>query len=132
MELPFEVREVIYYAVVYSIGFLSGVSQTVRDRGADDCRNSITVGFVSGFLAFSIVTFIDGPIDDASGDVFYYFGIAALVGLSAKYQDIIIQNIWRELSRRFSINDALDDRSQQPQSTKPKKRLPDEEEDSAP
>lgn len=102
---PFEVAEAIYYAAVFVVAFLSGVSQTLRSRDFIDCRHGFNIGLVSGFLAFAIVAFIDGSTADRAGDEFFYLGIAALIGLSVKQQDRILRALWGAVAEKFGISD---------------------------
>lgn len=113
MQHPFQITEVIYYAVVFLVGFLSGVSQTLRERNYISCRHVVNIGLCAGFLAFAVVTFVDGHLNDRAGDEFFYLGIASLIGLSVKYQDQIIRSAWRGFASKFGIDqDRLDNLSQ--------------------
>lgn len=104
MENPFQVAEAVYYSAVFVVGFLSGISQTLRDRDFVSGRHAINIGMVSGFLAFAVVTFVDGHIDDRAGDEFFYLGVAALIGLSVKHQDQVIRAAWKGFADKFGLN----------------------------
>lgn len=103
MEQPFDVKETVYYAAVFAVAFLAGVAQTLRGRDYVGCRDAFNIGLCAGFLAFAIVAFVDGNSVDRDGHEFFYLGVAALVGLSVKYQDQLVRSVWKRFASNFGI-----------------------------
>jgi hypothetical protein len=107
MEFPLVLSEVLYYVAVFVVAFLAGISQTLRDNTWGSFWNGLSVGLCSGFLAFAIVSFLDRPPGSRAGHEFYYLGIAALVGLSGKFQDRIIQALWSKLGKALGVENEM-------------------------
>lgn len=107
---PFEVAETLYYAAVFVVAFLSSVSQALRGTDPLSCRNAVNIGLVSGFLAFTVVSFVDGDRADRAGNEFFYLGLASLIGLGGKYHAKIIGALIKLLAKKIGIENLnLDD-----------------------
>lgn len=120
---PFSFSEVVYYVVVYMVGFFSGVFQTLRNRDYVNVGHAVNIGMVSGFLAFAIVSFIDGHSSDRAGNEFFYLGIAALVGLSVRYQDQLIRSGWKAFAKKYGIETDDDFLKQEDKKPLPKETV---------
>lgn len=116
MDQPFQFWETVYYSAVFVVGFLSGISQTLRDRTALGVSHCINVGLCSGFLSFAIVAVADGDNSARNGHEFFFLGVAAIVGLSGKYQERILRKVWSHIAKVLGIPD--DDREDQVGATK--------------
>lgn len=100
---PFQTVEVVFYASVFLMAWLAAVSQTLRGDHFVSCRHSLNLGMVSGFLAFTVVSFVDGIISDRVDDPFIYLGVAALIGLSVRYQDRLIRSVLNTFVKKFNM-----------------------------
>ena len=105
-ESPFETGESIYYAAVWLVAFCAGVSQTLRNGNYKHCWHSVNIGLVSGFLGFSVVSFIDGHARDRVGDEFYYLGIAVLIGLATQHQEKILTHFVNSMLAKFGYEET--------------------------
>ena len=105
-ESPFETGESIYYAAVWLVAFCAGVSQTLRNGNYQHCWHSVNIGLVSGFLGFSVVSFIDGHARDRVGDEFYYLGIAVLIGLATQHQEKILTHFVNSMLAKFGYDES--------------------------
>ena len=103
---PFEAGESIYYAAVWLVAFCAGVSQTLRGGNYKHCWHSVNIGLVSGFLGFSVVSFIDGHARDRVGDEFYYLGIAVLIGLATQHQEKILTHFVNSMLAKFGYEET--------------------------
>lgn len=81
--------EAVFYGCVWCIGFLAAIFVALDSTGIESLRKCLVVGGVSGFLAFSSVALFVGRIDEPLSGHWYYLGLAALIGLSARQQEII-------------------------------------------
>jgi hypothetical protein len=103
MDQPFQFWETVYYSAVFVVGFLSGISQTLRDRTALGVSHCINVGLCSGFLSFAVVAVADGDNSARDGHEFFFLGVAAIIGLSGKFQEQILQSIWAKIASVLGI-----------------------------
>lgn len=81
--------EAIFYATVWGIGFLAAVFASLDTAADQSFRKCFTLGGMSGFLAFASVALFVGRISEPLSGHWYYLGLAALIGLSAKQQEKI-------------------------------------------
>jgi len=90
-------EEISFYAAVISIGFLVSVAVSYSSDNVKSFRISLCSGMVTGFFAFMVVGFITGrDADGISGHIFY-LALAALIGMSGKYQTAIIETKLKQL-----------------------------------
>ena len=88
---------VYYYAAVFIVGTLAGISRCVRDGHYQSISNVVAVGSVAGFLAFGIVGILCGDVSSPDFNSSYYLGVAAIVGLAGKEQTALISLVWGKL-----------------------------------
>jgi hypothetical protein len=81
--------EAIFYGCVWCVGFLAALFVALDSPNIESVRKCCTVGGVSGFLAFSSVALFVGRITEPVTGHWYYLGLAALIGLSARQQEQI-------------------------------------------
>lgn len=99
----FTTAEVTYYAAIFVVAFLASVSQTLRANAFINGRHCINIGMVAGFLAFAIVSFIDGTVSDRVGSEFFYLGVAALIGLSSRWHDVMLGVMWGTVGKKYGF-----------------------------
>lgn len=87
------VDEAVFYGLCWCIGFLSAVFVSLDGSANQPLRKCFTVGGISGFLSFSVVSICVGRITEPLSGHWYYLGLAALIGLSAKHGDAIRQRL---------------------------------------
>lgn len=100
-----EAAEAQFYAAVYFAAACAGVCRTVRDNDYQSVSNLLGLGACSGFLGFVCVSLLSGGNGSADGFEFYYWGVAALVGLLGKEQDKLIRWLVKQLFAKFGIKD---------------------------
>lgn len=89
-------HDIWFYASVYAIAFASTVARTIRNPDGLDWRNTLSLGFTSGFLAFGTVCFLVDSAPDSAFSAWRCRGIAALLGLLAKEQDQIAKWVFNK------------------------------------
>lgn len=103
-----EASEVQFYAAVYFAAACAGVCRTIRDNEYQSASNLIGLGACSGFLGFVCVSLLSGGNGSAVGYEFYYWGVAALIGLLGKEQDKLVRWLVKQLFEKFGITDDED------------------------
>lgn len=109
---PFETVEIVYYGAIIAGAVLSSVFQTIRSTDYRGVRYVLGSGMVSGLLAFSVITFVDGDFDVTGDDRFFYLGISVAIGLTVEWQQdlirlmflVIMHMIRASLKRMFDID----------------------------
>lgn len=101
------VNESSFYAVVLLFSFGSSLVVTLNSSRIKSVSQCFGVASVSGFLGFSIVTFLISRSGEPPSDHWYYLGIASTVGLTARYQDLIIRVVLTEALKKFGIDPKL-------------------------
>ena len=87
------VDEAIFYGMCWCIGFLAAMFVTLDSASNEPLRKCFTVGGISGFLSFSVVSLCVGRVTGPLSGHWYYLGIATLIGLSAKQGEAIRQKM---------------------------------------
>ena len=91
--MDFQSRDIIYYAVMWTLTFLAGVSRTLRDRDYERGWDVLSVGACGGFWGFCFVGicsyFGPGIADFGWG----YLAIAAFIGLLGKEQEKLMRRL---------------------------------------
>lgn len=99
--------EAVFYGMVWAIGFGSSLFVTIGGNNFESINKSFVLGAISGFLAFSIVSFYVGRIDEPIRGHWYYLGLASTIGLASRYQ----QRILKSLLKKWNIEIDEKDRS---------------------
>ena len=93
---------VVFLAVIFSVGFLSGISRSIVNGAFEGWPRTLAWGCLMGFCSVAVVGYIaeDPTVDHVP--LGYYIGVAAAVGVLGK------QSIdWlRKYANRFSPPDA--------------------------
>ena len=89
-------QEIWFYASVYAIALASTVARTIRNPDGLDWRNTLSLGLTSGFLAFGAVCFLVDSAPDSAFSAWRCRGMAALLGLLAKEQDLIAKWVFNK------------------------------------
>lgn len=97
-------QEIVFYAMVWLVGFASSFSRAVRDRECVDCRNVFGLSATAGFVSFGVVAVLFVPNADAPSSGWYWIGVSALVGILGKEQDKIAKAV---LSKSFAMSRVL-------------------------
>lgn len=99
-------HEIVFYSIVWFVGFAAAFSRAVRDRECFDNRNILGLSATAGFVSFGVVAVLFVPGSDASGSSWYWIGVSALVGIVGKEQDKIAKGV---LSKVFAMAKVLRD-----------------------
>jgi len=97
-------QEIVFYAIVWFVGFAASFSRAVRDRECVDCRNIFGLSATAGFVSFGVVAVLFVPSPDAPSSSWYWIGISALVGILGKEQDKIAKAV---LGKTFAMSKVL-------------------------
>jgi hypothetical protein len=99
---PFQIK---FLATVWAIGSLCGVSRSIHNGSYRSWTHCGSVGFVSGFLSFGIISIMANDIGSVDFNPIYYFGVATIVGLAGPEQTEIISLTWRTFIGRMTNNE---------------------------
>lgn len=87
------VDEAVFYGSVWVLAFLSALFVTLGSTDLESTRKCLSIGGISGFLAFAVVTVLCGRVSEPLSHHWYYLGIATLIGLCANQQEAIRQRL---------------------------------------
>ena len=92
--VAFTTVEVVYYAVLWLLAFLAGITRAARDHNYQQCWDLFAVGAMGGFYGFATVSILShyGPNIGVFG--WGYLGVAAAVGSLGKEQDRVMRWIF--------------------------------------
>jgi hypothetical protein len=93
-------QEVIFYAIIWSMAFLSAVARGYRDDDYRSVGHLIALGSTSGLFSVAVVSILHDYIGDSIGGAWGRIGIATMMGFFAKDQDKIGRAI---LSRAIGV-----------------------------
>lgn len=91
------VDEALFYGLVWSMGFLSSLFGTLNATDNKSLSKCFFIGAISGFLAFSTVSFLVGRLNAPIVGHWYYLGLASLIGLGSKFQDQMLAQFLRKM-----------------------------------
>ena len=99
--MAFTTVEVVYYAVLWLLSFLAGISRTLRDHTYKRIGDCIATGMVGGFYGFATVSILSyyGPHIAAFG--WGYLGVAIAVGALGKEQDRVMRWVLTKFLGKF-------------------------------
>ena len=97
-------QEIVFYAMVWFVGFAASFSRAVRDRECIDCRNIFGLSSTAGFISFGVVAVLFVPDANAPSSSWYWVGVSALVGILGKEQDKIAKVV---LAKVFSASKVM-------------------------
>jgi hypothetical protein len=106
LEIPFRFVEIIYYGTVWFVACASGVSRALRGNPRFICRDFISIGFCSGFLGVAVVSLRDYAGGGFDGSQWGGIGLAALIGLAGKEQELIVRVLWRSIMKKLGVPDS--------------------------
>lgn len=78
------VDEAAFYGLSWALGFLAATFVILGDRNRKPIGQCFITGAIGGFLSFSAVSLLVGRIDGPVVGHWYYLGVSALIGLSAR------------------------------------------------
>jgi hypothetical protein len=112
--VEFNSVEVVYFAVLWLLSFIAGISRTVRDHAYKCCWDCISIGMVGGFYGFSTVTILGhyGPSIATFG--WGYIGLAVIVGSLGKEQDKIMRWLFIRLLEKLTGSKYEEDKNEEP------------------
>lgn len=86
-----------YHAAIWGVGFLAGISRTVRSGSYRSCAHLTSSGACCGFLAYGLVTFALPNAEHGGGSP-SGIALAALVGLAGQeLHDFILDRMLKRL-----------------------------------
>lgn len=103
--MEFKPSEIIFYAGVWLFAFAAGLVRVVRDHDCQRIGDVFAVGFAGGFFGFGAVCIWVGNDLDTLRSPWFYWGVAALIGLLGKEQDKYLRVLISSLMKRFGTND---------------------------
>lgn len=81
----------IYYSALFTVGFICGVSRTLRNGDYEGLAHCLSVGLFAGCTSCAVVAVFAGDPANFVDRTFFYWGVAAFIGLSGKEGVILIQ-----------------------------------------
>lgn len=97
--MDFNSTEIIFFLVVYAVGFFAATVRVVRDGDRNSIGSCLAVGLSGGLFSFGIICLWIGGDSDNVADPWLYVGVAALIGLLGKEQDKYLRQIMSNLMR---------------------------------
>lgn len=106
--MAFQFDETIFYVVVWMLGFLSSSIRVIRDHSYNGIGDCLSIGMSGGFFSFGVICILlrYDPVSD--GNRFFYLGIASLVGLLGKEQDIYLRIIIKKVFKTIGVTEDQD------------------------
>lgn len=101
MELP--TAELVFYASAWAVGFASGTARLLRDDRDYNVRYILAVGCCSAFFASGVVAVLARYDSGSSRYALFYLGLAALIGLLGKEQDLFLRMIIERVLKMFGF-----------------------------
>ena len=103
--MEFEWDETLFFVVAWGIGFVSATVRGLRDDRDNGTGNFLSSGLAGGFFAFGTICILLRYDNVSNSDRWFYLGVAALVGLMGKEQDLYSRWIVETLLKKLGITD---------------------------
>jgi hypothetical protein len=93
----------VLLAIIWTFGFAASISQTTRDDVFKSCSHTIATGTCGGFFSVGMCSLLSSMSYSMLSYPAYYVGLSALLGLSGKYQEMLLK---RTLNFIFSFKEV--------------------------
>lgn len=102
--MAFEYDETLYFFVAWLLGFFAATVRVYREHGHLAFGDCLSVGLSGGFFAFGVVGILVRYDPPGDGSRFFYLGVAALVGLLGKEQDLYLRLIIKKIMKTIGVS----------------------------
>lgn len=98
--------EIIFHMSAWCIGFASGTARLLREDGRYNVRYVLAVGSCSAFFAAGVCAVLARYDSGSSGHAWFYLGVAALIGLLGKEQDLLLRIIIERVLKILGVKNG--------------------------
>lgn len=98
-----ELNAAIFHAAAWLVAYFAGISRLIHDGRAGNYWDCIRLGLFSGFLGFGTVCIVRGFWTGPSGDLWYFLGLSAFVGLLGREQEAFLVYLLHALFKKIGM-----------------------------